>query len=77
MNKKLLKSVLAIGLVLLVSFGAVLTVSAAADVPNIMAPPEFHLPMPERIIALNIPVISEIAAAVFSMIYFFYKQFQF
>lgn len=77
MNKKRLKIALAVGLALLFSFGAVLTVSAAADAPNMIAPPEFHLPLPERVIAANIPVISEIAAFVFSAIYSLFLLFRF
>ncbi|MBQ7540736.1 MAG: hypothetical protein IJT44_00410 [Clostridia bacterium] len=77
MNKKYFKRILAVCLVLLFCFAATLSVSAVLAEPSIIAAPEFHLPLLEKIIAMNIPVISQIAAYVYSAIAFLYGQFQF
>lgn len=68
MNKKHIKCVCTVCLVLLLCFGAAFTVCAASSAFTIMPGPDLHFPFLEWLIGLNIPVVSGAAGAIYTFI---------
>ena len=74
MHKPFIKRACIVCLVLLLCFGAAITVCAASGLPAIMPGPHIRFPFLEWLSGLNIPVISGIAKGIYDFFVFLFGR---